>query len=58
MPKILIRAETNKEPEEFPWDWASRKRFNLDKADVAELKDGFIVWQGNTAYKLADSEEG
>jgi hypothetical protein len=49
--ELVVEAPYQKE-RRFPWDEATKKRFDLDRFDVESLENGDTLWQGDVALNL------
>jgi hypothetical protein len=50
-------ADSGCEASRMPWDQTTVERFKLDAADISTLEEGGVVWYGDDALSLADSDE-
>jgi hypothetical protein len=50
--KVLIVEPRDQNLQRYPWNEATKHRFELNEAEADELEHGAVLWRGSTAFML------
>jgi hypothetical protein len=53
----LVIERPHEDPEMYPWDDGSRRRFHIDDDDADHLLTGNILWRGDTTFTVEDDDD-